>query len=229
MPLVQLIDFPDYDIDTATGDVFRRKAWANHKQELPPQGYQKKRVYSQSSSTPKYHFQVGDTQRTCTVGRLLASARLGVSLERLPRRMIFRPDGSVTTFHERRIEACQRQRERNRVTDESIQEMEDNISAYKAAYHGDFSLLFVQLEKIQQRVVRSVQLSVGGACPITAEEGWSEAVDHLVRNIQERPGNVVVALRPYMRKLAIGLCRKAITRMLHNLEYHDNMKPRKEI
>lgn len=226
MPLVQLIDFPDYDIDTATGDVFRRKAWSGHKQELPPQGYQMKRILR---GTPKYKFQVGNTQRTCTVGRLLASARLGVSLERLPRRMIFRPDGSVTTYHEMRIEACQRQRSRNRVTTDAIQEMEDNLSAYKAAFHGDFSLLFVQLEKIRQRVVRSVQRSVGGACPITAEEGWSEAVDHLVRNIQERHGNVVVALRPYMRKLAIGFCRKAITRMLHNLEYHDGMKPRKEI
>jgi hypothetical protein len=89
MPLVQLIDFPDYDIDTATGDVFRRKTWANH--NLPLQGYQKKRILR---GTPKYHFQVGNTQRTCTVGRLLASARLGVSLDRLPRRMIFRPDGA---------------------------------------------------------------------------------------------------------------------------------------
>lgn len=218
----RLIDFPDYEIDTETGDVFRATGWVSGRwKTLRGQGMKMKRRYNREG-TPGYMFSVRGKYHFCSQGRLLASVRLGVSVHSLPRSVAFRHDGSVTTWREVTIQGQRCASSRYAVTLADIEETENDLIAYKAAYNGDFSLLLERIEAVRPNIKERMRKKTG-YCAMLIDDGWSEAVDHLIKQIRTHRGNVVANLRVYLCKLAIGLCRQAHNRAIRTLQYNENI------
>ena len=207
--MYNLIDFPDYRIDTKTGRVYSYRTKGKEREI---------RGFAAGNKGSQLKFQLITTEGkvfNASIGRLIAAAQYGCSYFKLPKDVMFNwtPEGGVI-LHDRRENALRgheglRKREakvdRLAVLDQTIYEMQLIRKAYLGDSEPFARYVFDHRDEYVRRTMAS-RLSQGVGGKVGVDSAVGAAIDMLIDNVLNGNRNIIM-IGPWIIKTALSIIK----------------------